>query len=65
MVYNVENPADSGESGNFVISVQDIDNKKILYQTYGTLSYPTTLNYKREGLMIMVADVPDIAVGRN
>ena len=43
--------------------MQDIENKKILYKTYGTLSYPTTLTYTREGLMITVADVPDIAVG--
>jgi len=35
----------------------------ILYRTYGTLSYPTTLTYKRVGLRIIVSPIADFVVG--
>ena len=59
-VDGVENPSDSGESDNFGISIFDSSAKKVLYQTYGTLSFPTTLTYKREGLQILVDEIPNI-----
>ena len=59
----IENPSDSGESGNFVVSIYDLDNFKILYDTYGVLSYPTTLTYSRQGLRIIVGSISTLYVG--
>lgn len=59
----IENPSDSGESGNFVVSIYDIDNLQILYSTYGVLSYPSTITYSRQGLRINVGNINTLYVG--
>ena len=59
----VENPADSGETNSFSMEVFDPATSSILYRSYGTLSYPTTLTYKRVGLRIIVSSIPDFVVG--
>ena len=59
----VENPSDSGESGNFKVSIYDEDKSTILYSTYGVLSYPSTITYSRQGLRITVGDISTLYVG--
>ena len=59
----VENPSDSGESGNFGVSIYSMGTKQVLYETYGVLSYPSTLTYSRQGLTIVVGDISSIYVG--
>ena len=62
-VHGIENPADSGESGNFIASVYNPALKEVFLKTYGTLSSPSTITYKREGLRIIVASIPNVAKG--
>lgn len=59
----VENPADSGESNSFAMKIYDPATSKILYRSYGTLSYPTTIIYKRIGLRIIVDKIEDFPLG--
>lgn len=63
VVWPVENPADSGSTDNFVVSVYDTDTKQVLAKTHGTMSFPTSLSYKREGLQIVVDSIPNIPQG--
>ena len=62
-ILKIENPAISGESGNFIVSLYDSATKLVTAKTYGTLSYPTTLSYKREGLRIIVDSIAAFATG--
>lgn len=62
-ILKVENPSDSGESNNFAVSIYDSVIYEVLYKTYGTLSYPTTISYKRSGLRIIVSSISNIAIG--
>ena len=59
----IENPSDSGQSDNFVVSVYDEDTLNILYSTYGVLSYPSTITYSRQGLRITVGNIDTLYVG--
>jgi len=63
IIYKVENPSDSGTSNNFGVSILDTSTKKLLYSTFGNLNYPTTITYQREGLQIIVNNIPDICIG--
>mmetsp|Transcript_28897 Transcript_28897/g.26229 ORF Transcript_28897/g.26229 Transcript_28897/m.26229 type:complete len:235 (+) Transcript_28897:5392-6096(+) len=62
-IADIENPADSGESDPFVFAIYDPSTQQVLYRSYGILSYPTTIDYKREGLKITVATIADFSVG--
>jgi len=62
-IVGVENPADSGETNSFSMEVFDPAASKILYRSFGTLSYPTTLTYKRVGLRILVGSINDFVKG--
>mmetsp|Transcript_13854 Transcript_13854/g.11833 ORF Transcript_13854/g.11833 Transcript_13854/m.11833 type:complete len:107 (+) Transcript_13854:8185-8505(+) len=45
------------------MAVYDPSTQQVLYRSYGTLSYPTTISYERDGLRIVIGDIEDFAVG--
>lgn len=63
VIKNVENPGDSGQSGNFVVSLYDKAANEVALKTSGLLSYPSTITYSRQGYRVIVDSIPDFPLG--
>ena len=61
-IEEVENAFEPGESFNFVVRVYDIENKIMLYRTFGILKYPSSLDYVQSGFQVFVEEIPDIVI---